>query len=354
MVRTNITYYYFLNSGRALDAVVRTYAAKVAGDPTVTKFDLKNLEYCLEFLSPREFGTQQANAAVLQTQTTEKSNVYRRKKSGKLEKVTSIDTNVPSIQIRPDSPYSPRYCSEIFIPNFHYGDVDYLHVQVSDGEWKYDRERQTLYWWYDPVYIGSMVGTTSRRTQEVSQTATSSLWKTAANFASTTISYLPVGQSVAYAVGRATGLLPSSTNPQPKQGVPLRKEESSDDFQDDEPFIRHWIRISVPHTHRRPAPLNLKELPKTLITNPKRAIQEIAAHAKEFVPGWGYLEMLYSLGKVKQQGVDAEDEDFSQSDASLTSSSYNNGSIQVNGQSECDQRGRRFRKNERVCNCEIL
>ena len=43
--------------------------------------------------------------------------------------------------------------TEIFIPNYHYEDFKVV-IEVSDGIYRYDKGRQTIYWRYDPQYKG--------------------------------------------------------------------------------------------------------------------------------------------------------------------------------------------------------
>lgn len=50
--------------------------------------------------------------------------------------------------------------TEIFLPNFHYGeymDDEHVRIEVSDGSFMMDWEKQTLYWKYDPEYMGFIV-----------------------------------------------------------------------------------------------------------------------------------------------------------------------------------------------------
>ncbi|KAJ3122641.1 hypothetical protein HK100_011896 [Physocladia obscura] len=102
--------------GRALDAAIRPYAAKIAGTPVSSRFNLSKLIYTLEF-------------------TTKTTVALDDKQEGTI-----------------DSP-SLRYITEIFIPNFHFKFENIeIEVQVSDGEWLYDQERQTLYWHHDPSF----------------------------------------------------------------------------------------------------------------------------------------------------------------------------------------------------------
>ncbi|KAJ1537843.1 hypothetical protein HK405_014312, partial [Cladochytrium tenue] len=121
--------------GRALDAIVRPYAAKIAGAPVSARFDLASLEYELAFETP----APAPGEAV----------------------VSLVDTSVAA------GPVDDALVTEIFVPNFHYrrpvlptkgedtaAPVSALEVQVSDGEWCYVQERQSLYWVRDPAYTG--------------------------------------------------------------------------------------------------------------------------------------------------------------------------------------------------------
>lgn len=78
--------------GRVLDAVIRPYAAKVAGVPISAAFNLEKLEYTFVF----EHGDQGDE-------------------------------------------------TEIFVPGYHY-DGKQMDIRVSDGNWRYVKEQQTLYY----------------------------------------------------------------------------------------------------------------------------------------------------------------------------------------------------------------
>ncbi|KAJ3030404.1 UNVERIFIED_CONTAM: hypothetical protein HDU68_009218 [Siphonaria sp. JEL0065] len=109
--------------GRALDAVIRPYASKIPGTPTHSRFDLENLIYTLEFTT-----------------------IY----NPKSESISEIKTRMRETR---DHDYNKRYCSEVFVPNFHYKfEGMRVVVTVSDGEWKYDQEKQSLVWHYDPLF----------------------------------------------------------------------------------------------------------------------------------------------------------------------------------------------------------
>ncbi|KAL3896641.1 MAG: hypothetical protein SGCHY_003938 [Lobulomycetales sp.] len=105
------------SGGRVLDAIIRPYAAKIAGEPKLMKFNLDTLEFRLEFAT----------------------------------RFTSVD------------PPDMSLISEIFVPNFHYGDFikrsgkGALQITVSDGSFLLDHEKQTLYWKYDPEYMKQVV-----------------------------------------------------------------------------------------------------------------------------------------------------------------------------------------------------
>ncbi|OZJ04839.1 hypothetical protein BZG36_02328 [Bifiguratus adelaidae] len=90
--------------GRVLDAVLRPYAAKVAGEPISCKFDLKSLRYTFSF----------QNASL-----------------------TSNDADIPTS--------SAAGITEFYIPTYHYRGQT-LDVKVTDGDWRYVRRNQTLYY----------------------------------------------------------------------------------------------------------------------------------------------------------------------------------------------------------------
>ncbi|KAI8830916.1 glycoside hydrolase superfamily [Chytriomyces cf. hyalinus JEL632] len=113
---------HFLHvGGRALDAVVRPYAAKIAGVPRLNRFNLENLVYVLEFTS-----------------------VYNPVLPS-MEQLVSAKTEAQM-----------PFITELFVPNFHYKFHNMnLVVDVSDGDWKYDEEKQSLYWMHDPLFTNS-------------------------------------------------------------------------------------------------------------------------------------------------------------------------------------------------------
>ncbi|CAG8699606.1 86_t:CDS:2 [Acaulospora morrowiae] len=90
--------------GRVLDAVLRPYAAKFPGIPQTMTFNLETKEFIFKF------------------------------------------TNFPSSQpINSDFSNIVAPEVEIFIPNYHYRKSG-LDIRVSDGDWRYVRSGQTLYW----------------------------------------------------------------------------------------------------------------------------------------------------------------------------------------------------------------
>jgi hypothetical protein len=95
------------SGGRALDAVIRPYAAKTAGKPLSTLFLLEDIAFELVFVTPKHG-----------------------------------DYDCDSVKSR---------TTEIFVPSFHYGKFKKPHIIVSDGVWDYDREKQTVYWVIDPT-----------------------------------------------------------------------------------------------------------------------------------------------------------------------------------------------------------
>ncbi|KAJ3122642.1 hypothetical protein HK100_011897 [Physocladia obscura] len=151
------------DGGRALDAVVRPYAAKIAGVPVCSKFSLVNLVYTMEFTT-----------------------VYDPDSPALVDLISTLGKYAWNDNVENDGndhigSLRLRYITEVFIPSFHYK-FDYeeeekveedgddsngssngsdllqqrspfeIKVEVSDGEWKYNQEQQTLVWHYDPRF----------------------------------------------------------------------------------------------------------------------------------------------------------------------------------------------------------
>ena len=94
--------------GRALDAIVRPYAPKISGIPISMRYDYKKRDFFLCFASHP---------------------------GNKMDSLANLK----------------RITTEIFVPNYQYGD-GCVRISVSDGIWRYDQEKETLYWQYDLSY----------------------------------------------------------------------------------------------------------------------------------------------------------------------------------------------------------
>ncbi|KAI8910703.1 glycoside hydrolase superfamily [Powellomyces hirtus] len=109
--------------GRALDAVIRPYAAKIPGTPHEMKFELETLKFRLAFTTTSNHNSNSP---------------------------TTTPTTTPIART-----------AELFIPTYHYPittstleDPRGFTVSISDGTWEYDREQQLLTWVYDETYTG--------------------------------------------------------------------------------------------------------------------------------------------------------------------------------------------------------
>ena len=89
--------------GRTLDVVIRPYAGKIAGQPIRSHWDCRTLRYEFEWSS-----------------------------KGSAEKLAENDKSG---------------LTEVFVPSYHYAAHE-LSVELSDGEWSFDAEKQTLYVWH--------------------------------------------------------------------------------------------------------------------------------------------------------------------------------------------------------------
>ncbi|KAF9566428.1 hypothetical protein EC968_003739 [Mortierella alpina] len=145
--------------GRALDAVVRPYAAKVAGEPISTEFHLSTLQFTFRFCnylqtpvpvvhvsSPRE-PQPRSNSP---TATATSSDSYETSSS------TLNNAEAGSIWFgHPPEGTLQAFETEIFIPSYHYEDTG-LEILVSDGDWRYVKERQTLYYRHKDMKPGAV------------------------------------------------------------------------------------------------------------------------------------------------------------------------------------------------------
>ncbi|KAG0327413.1 hypothetical protein BG000_000965 [Podila horticola] len=135
--------------GRALDAVVRPYAAKVAGEPISTEFHLATLQYTFRFCN-----YIQPPVPIVQVSTPED---HRESDTTLASMGGPLDAVIDSLRVGSPASQTPSWCghppegmitafeTEIFIPSYHYDDVG-LSIEVSDGDWRYVKERQTLYY----------------------------------------------------------------------------------------------------------------------------------------------------------------------------------------------------------------
>eukprot|EP00158_Paraphelidium_tribonemae_P006707 Partr_v1_DN27943_c0_g1_i1_m11403 putative Cellulase (glycosyl hydrolase family 5) len=105
--------------GRGLEAIIRPFAAKLAGDLISANFSWKRRVYKLHFRSHSTYGQVGASSDILRQ-------------------------------------------TEVYVPEYHYGDpnvvknhfmYDNVEITVSDGEYHYDYERQTLFYWHSDDVI---------------------------------------------------------------------------------------------------------------------------------------------------------------------------------------------------------
>ncbi|KAI5460858.1 glycoside hydrolase superfamily [Mariannaea sp. PMI_226] len=104
--------------GRVLDVVIRPYAVKIAGTPLRSHWNDQTLRYEFEWVS------QGGGATAVQATTGTKSSLH-------------IDDKDKSC------------LTEVYIPNYHYAKHD-LRVTVSDGDWSYGADQQTLLVRHEP------------------------------------------------------------------------------------------------------------------------------------------------------------------------------------------------------------
>ncbi|KAG0080791.1 hypothetical protein BGZ90_011301 [Linnemannia elongata] len=139
--------------GRALDAVVRPYAAKVAGEPISTEFDLATLQFTFRFCNYLQapIPSVQVSSPEKQQQRTVTSNAASNNSDA------SSDSTLESQWYGhpPEDDTTMAFDTEIFIPSYHYEEAR-LDIRVSDGDWRYVKERQTLYYRHKDMKPGAV------------------------------------------------------------------------------------------------------------------------------------------------------------------------------------------------------
>ncbi|GJJ73555.1 endoglycosylceramidase [Entomortierella parvispora] len=148
--------------GRALDAVVRPYAAKVAGEPLSSEFDFVTLQYTFRFSN-----YLQAPVPTVRVSTPEQSLTSSKSADSSDSTLTSGQEGTAgglekelqdksSLWVgHPPEGTQLAFETEIFIPSYHYDDAA-LEILVSDGDWRYVKERQTLYYRHKDMEPGAV------------------------------------------------------------------------------------------------------------------------------------------------------------------------------------------------------
>ncbi|GJJ76555.1 endoglycosylceramidase [Entomortierella parvispora] len=140
--------------GRALDAVVRPYAAKVAGEPILTEFHLSTLQFTFRFCNYVQTSVPTFQISEPESERPES---------------TSSDSTVHSLRVgpylrpemngswvgHPPEDAMIAFETEIFVPSYHYDETG-LEILVSDGDWRYVKERQTLYYRHSDMRPGAV------------------------------------------------------------------------------------------------------------------------------------------------------------------------------------------------------
>ncbi|KAF9101996.1 hypothetical protein BGX27_011232 [Mortierella sp. AM989] len=147
--------------GRALDAVVRPYAAKVAGEPISSEFDFNTLQYTFRFCNYIEtrVPTVHVIAPEQERRDTSAPSLDSVNLDGptmdNLRVVTNIAETSPIWFGHPPGGTVVSFETELYIPSYHYDDTG-LEILVSDGDWRYVKERQTLYYRHHNMEQGAV------------------------------------------------------------------------------------------------------------------------------------------------------------------------------------------------------
>ncbi|KAG0368828.1 glycoside hydrolase superfamily [Gamsiella multidivaricata] len=150
--------------GRALDAVVRPYAAKVAGEPISSEFDYNTLQYTFRFCNyiqvpvpivhvttPEQLSQGTGSASL----SSDLANSDGFTLDGQKVATSGKSEPNPAWIGHPPEGTMMAFETEVFIPSYHYDDTG-LEILVSDGDWRYVKERQTLYYRHRDMQPGAV------------------------------------------------------------------------------------------------------------------------------------------------------------------------------------------------------
>ncbi|KAF9192844.1 hypothetical protein BGZ49_003373 [Haplosporangium sp. Z 27] len=132
--------------GRALDAIVRPYAAKVAGEPISSEFDFNTLQYTFQFRNYVEASeTPTVHVTAPEQQDQEQDSMPSESTQVDLRVNTNKEETEQVWYGHPAEGEVIAFETEFYIPSYHYDDTG-IEILVSDGDWRYVKERQTLYY----------------------------------------------------------------------------------------------------------------------------------------------------------------------------------------------------------------
>ncbi|KAI8595996.1 glycoside hydrolase superfamily [Dissophora ornata] len=147
--------------GRALDAVVRPYAAKIAGEPISTEFDLETLQFTFRFCNyiQTPVPVVHVSSPPCERRVTSPSSDSSDSGGSTLNNSLQLPYLNPEFNSsfigHPPEDTVIAFETEVFIPSYHYDDKS-LEILVSDGDWRYVKERQTLYYRHKDMVPGAI------------------------------------------------------------------------------------------------------------------------------------------------------------------------------------------------------
>ena len=114
---------HHFKGGRVLEAVIRPYATRIAGEPVTQHFSMTSLDFTLEFKNP--LGNENVIVAFV-TNTVEILAPNRKQSLNVLEDENGLDVE-----------------TLIYMPQYQYEHFD-VEISVSDGTYTYNKEIQTI------------------------------------------------------------------------------------------------------------------------------------------------------------------------------------------------------------------
>jgi hypothetical protein len=125
----------------------------VAGEPISTDFDLATLQFTFRFCNYLQAPIPSVQVSSPEKQQQRINTANSNSKSSDASSDSTLESQWYGHP--PEDDTTMAFDTEIFIPSYHYDEAR-LEICVSDGDWRYVKERQTLYYRHKDMKPGAV------------------------------------------------------------------------------------------------------------------------------------------------------------------------------------------------------